>query len=100
MLSTLGLTFALISLAGGVPLSSPSLIAHVAEGPVEGTLISPSVRQFLGIPYGLAPIVARRFAPPEPLALEGDFVAGSYVSGVRPVAHSARCCRAFRLNYG
>ena len=37
------------------------LTVHTAEGDVVGTLVSPTVRQFLGIPYA----VANRWKPPE-----------------------------------
>ena len=42
--------------------------------------LQPDVCEYLGIPYGLAATGNRRFAPPEPAVLTGDFVADRYVS--------------------
>ncbi|KAG6836537.1 hypothetical protein H0H93_006917, partial [Arthromyces matolae] len=40
------------------------LLVQTAQGPVQGTLISPAVRQFLGIPYATAPRWEAPVLPP------------------------------------
>ncbi|KAF9475187.1 alpha/beta-hydrolase [Pholiota conissans] len=71
VLDSLSLLFALLStsnLAVGIPLSdraTDGLTVSTAQGPVTGTLISPRVRQFLGIPYATAARWTAPSAPPQ-----------------------------------
>lgn len=55
--------------------TSDGLIVHTTQGPVSGTLSTPSVRQFLGIPYAVA---QRWEAPTNPPNRTSVFKATTY----------------------
>lgn len=55
------LTVVLAFIATQVVAQDEGLTVHTAEGDVVGTLVSPAVRRFLGIPYA----VANRWTPPQ-----------------------------------
>ncbi|KAH9485691.1 Acetylcholinesterase [Psilocybe cubensis] len=74
ILSTLFLVIS-CSFCVAIGLKSDGLIIHTAQGPVSGTLATPNVRQFLGIPYAVA---ERWEAPTNPPNHTSIFKASNY----------------------
>jgi carboxylesterase type B len=61
------ISFAFSALTSLVLADADSLLINTTSGVVRGFSPHKSIHSFLGIPYALAPVGDRRFAPPQPL---------------------------------